>query len=437
MKISQESTLNKSTELKKEFKKRPSLFRIEAVIHDGQYYDVKKWARVALVTIEEIEEYIEKHKNYLIEKLNVKTNTYSYRVSCKQILEWYSKNNLEIKKHIVPNNFTPKIWNGFTEVEMFENNPRRYVDTVLISFYKNSNDNEKIIEKLKNIVYGYGKWVTNCYGKIYVYTLNSSFLKQKIENELSARELEQTMIRIRNSFLSRDICSFPEEFLSYFIELYLPYAVGIGKMHNKTIGVFLQSDDDKYSQYVEWILEAIRKYDESIPVPFSGYLSSVLQRWPYDLPDYYLGKKLSKFQRERFSTMDSFNDKNYSEQELEIKVKERMLEKYTEQEYDELLSQHNNWKSLTSTSNIIWKENGEEKLKNTSKNTKVISSDISMANKISYSLIKAALKTKKTKDFFNIVSNFENFNIKTFNNIDNKFKENLYKELMSNEKKNN
>jgi len=43
----------------------------------------------------------------------------------------------------------------------------------------------------------------------------------------------------------------------------------------------------------------MQKFDETQPIPFSGYLSNVLRLWPYDLPDNELGKPLSKFQRIR------------------------------------------------------------------------------------------------------------------------------------------
>ena len=52
---------------RKEWKQRPEIFRIEAVIHDGQWYNFDKWKRVALIKDEKVLlDWINKHKNILI-----------------------------------------------------------------------------------------------------------------------------------------------------------------------------------------------------------------------------------------------------------------------------------------------------------------------------------------------------------------------------------
>ena len=70
--------LKKDSDFVKQFKKYPITFRIEAVIHDGQWYTPEKWAKVAKCTLEDILNFI-KETNYLI------FNKGSYRVNKEEI----------------------------------------------------------------------------------------------------------------------------------------------------------------------------------------------------------------------------------------------------------------------------------------------------------------------------------------------------------------
>ena len=47
--------LRNDKELVRAFNEQPVFFRIEAVIHDGQWYDKAKWAKVAKVDISDVE----------------------------------------------------------------------------------------------------------------------------------------------------------------------------------------------------------------------------------------------------------------------------------------------------------------------------------------------------------------------------------------------
>lgn len=76
-------------ELKAEWKKRPLKFRIEAVIHDGQWYTFDKWKRVALVKDEnDLLDWIYENQDILIKKDE------SYRVPYDEVIKWYKEHDL-------------------------------------------------------------------------------------------------------------------------------------------------------------------------------------------------------------------------------------------------------------------------------------------------------------------------------------------------------
>lgn len=107
-------------ELKAEWKKRLLKFRIEAVIHDGQWYTFDKWKRVALVKDEnDLLDWIYENQDILIKKDE------SYRVPYDEVIKWYKEHDLPLDEPLIPNNFAPRLWSEQTEAEAYLNAPRR------------------------------------------------------------------------------------------------------------------------------------------------------------------------------------------------------------------------------------------------------------------------------------------------------------------------
>ena len=91
----------------KEYPLREPIWRIEAVIHDGSWYDVKKWARVAKVQPEDIESWIRDNR----QEVGLIKLEESYRVNYDEIIRWYSKQtDIDITDKIIPKNYPPRLW---------------------------------------------------------------------------------------------------------------------------------------------------------------------------------------------------------------------------------------------------------------------------------------------------------------------------------------
>mgnify|MGYP003082675548 FL=1 len=76
--------------IKKDFMSYDKDFRIEAVIHSGQWYTIHKWARLAVVTEQELLTHITNTSTPLIMEQN------SYRVDTAEVFRWYNENSLDI-----------------------------------------------------------------------------------------------------------------------------------------------------------------------------------------------------------------------------------------------------------------------------------------------------------------------------------------------------
>lgn len=383
--------IDNSPELMEEFKSKDKLFRIEAVIHDGQYYDVHKWAKTALVKNEDILNYIEKNKNKLVVMSN------SYRMPLVQIFDWYGKNNIEITKCIVPSNFTPKIWSGYTEAEFLENNPRMLVSSLYLNL---SSCDTETIDKIKYICLLYGNIISQNTTEFTLYTLNIDFVRHRISREFGRDIWNKIISRNRMLFKKREIGGLDNDFLNHFMNFYSEYIYGILKNHMSTINTFLPDKEDLNVQIVEWILLALSKYDESSGVPFSGYFTSVMAHWPYNLPDVELGKELANFQRDLSRITKEIEYTSNGEDISLDEIKEKMSNSYSSEDFDRLYSENRYWYNMRNTQDIYYDDTRECKaLSVDSQSTEAQKTDKNLASAISIALMDTGVRTGLWDDF--------------------------------------
>ena len=334
--------------LKSEWKKRPLKFRIEAVIHDGQWYTFDKWKRVALVKDEnDLLDWIYNNQDILIKKDE------SYRVGYDEVIRWYKEHDLPIDEPLIPNNFAPRLWSEQTEAEAYLNAPRRLISALLIE-----GEDSQLEKKCISILNKYARIVYHN-NKLYAYGLNANYFKDLLKRQLSASEYDRLKLRLRSSFYRRDLLDLTDDFVAETLLFYYSFAVLTLKPHDKTINIYLPEHDEKRAQIYEWILTAMQKFDETQPIPFSGYLSNVLRLWPYDLPDNELGKPLSKFQRIRAKAEEELSvDKETNEKRIVpiSEIQQYLSDTYTEEQFRLLEEQHQRWLSTRNTDTLVWQD---------------------------------------------------------------------------------
>lgn len=384
----------------KEFKKRPPIWRIEAVIHDGSWYDVKKWARVAKVKPDEIEAWIKKNRksSHLIKSENGE----SYRVSYDEVLNWYSRQtDISIKDKIIPNNYPPRLWDNQTEVEAFIRVPRRKTSTLTFDTM-----DDKLIAKTTKALSGVARVRFDSNDKHRAYGLSDEYMRQVLVKALSSKEIDELKIKKRKAILRRELTDFSREFIEEALMFYLPFSRNILKTHMSTLKIYLPDESDLDSQIIAWIVSAMRKFDETKPVPFSGYLNSVLRFWPYDLPDEVLGKELSHFQRQRQKAITELGqelgpDRILSNTEIADKMEMELKDFIT------LNSQHETWLAERSATTLNWSDSSNEKSGTLVGASAGTETDVILANAISVAIINAALETSNYKDAALIIKSMD------------------------------
>lgn len=425
--ITTKSTLSKTSAVKNRFKSFPPRLRIEAVIHDGQWYTIEKLAKISKTSVSEVNDFID-DVDYLIRENK------SYRVSTSEVIKWYNDNGFDLEEPLIPANYTPKIWNGLTETEHLINAPRRTVSSLTITL------DSSIEDKVKKILKGYG--YLSYYGsdKHLFTTINSGIIKKKLQNELTPEEFQKLDIRLRNNYYRRHLSDFDQSFIENFFDFYIDFAFGALRSHTSTLDIFLSDFNEKRAQVIDWIVVALYKFDETACTPFSGYLSNVLQRWPYDLPVIELGKPLADFQKKRSNAIN----KLMLEHESEIITDDMIfnLLDYDLEEFNKLNNEHILWQKLKFSTTLQWEESGNDKKGNLiyENEYESKSTDYSpdLAHHITLALLLAYDKTKDIDSLINIIKNYggldfakvkisDEFRLEMINNLDkNKLNELLY-----------
>ena len=388
--------------LRKKFNAKDELWRIEAVIHDGNWYDFDKWKRVAKVKDEQtLLDYIEANQDILI-----KSEQDSYRVGYDEIVRWYAQEGLDTKESIVPNNFPPKLWGNTTETDVFLNAPRRRAGTV--SFQA---DSDEILKRCEEILKGTGKIMPDVGGRHRAFGLSAAHMKNLLSKGLTESEFESLDLKTRSILLQRELVDLPSDWLAEALTFYAnTFAPSILKSSMSTISIYLPDRHDIHSQIVIWVITAMKKFNEDASVPFSGYLSSVLRHWPYDLPNEYLGKDLAKFQRDKKRAIDEAQSGEYEGQEVPVEVLMDIM-KMDKKEYLGLNSEHENWLATKNATTLTWEDSANEKKGELLGQGNSSEVDYSTLAKISLAAVKAGVDTADWDSTEYLISNIDESDI--------------------------
>lgn len=398
---------------KSNFLKQDKEKRIEAVISDGQWYFFDKWRRVAKVKEEELNEWIEENKEHLIiDKATTKikgvsTEVNVYRMDSEWILDWYKKHDISLKSEIVPKNFPVRLWDGKTETEHFLNNPPQFTSKVKIE------GDDDVLEKVRDNTVGCGYIETSIDNpsEIFIYCLDADYMADVVKKCLTSKELKRTKIGVRRGYWNRDLSNFSEEFLTGMYKFYLPYSRSLLVKTEETMNMFLGSREEKDVRIIRWITIAMEKYDDSKNIPFSGYLASMLARRPYELPDEYYGRKLSKFKNNRSRAEERLSKRasetSFTDEEI---AGEMGLDL---DEYKKLNREFTTLENFRNATTYEWESAEDSSMSDEDADA----NDFELAYEISKAAVEAYIKTNCYEDAMKLINNIGT-NEKSIINLD-------------------
>lgn len=385
---------------RKTFYLQPVDFRIGAIVSDGMWYSLPKWRKLAKCSEEEINNWISA-KLASGELEQSPTGAKSFRFSLDSIRKWYESNNIPFGAQIIDFLFPPRIWDEKTEVEGFLQAPLRTISIVSFSI-----SDKAVAQSIIDGLRGVARVREVEPGQYKAYGLDSTYIKARIE-ELSQGQIQKTYAR--SEAKRRELIDFTPKFAEGLMQFYNQFGKALVKPIMNTIKIFLPETEDQNSQITLWVIAAIEKFDESSAVPFSGYLNSVLHRWPYDLPADHLGKDLSSFQRERSKAIKKLGDGDEQRTHSHEAIAKEMglsIDEFMESE-----EKHQIWVKTQTASTLTWTESSEEKQVESNLSgdftSNAVDTDILLANSISKATIAAAIESRSFEEAFFVISQID------------------------------
>lgn len=394
--------MSKALYTRKTFYSQPTDFRIGAIVSDGMWYSLPKWRKLARCEEDELQEWIARYTASGDLEQSA-TGAKSYRFLLPAIRKWYHEHGYSLENdQLIDFLFPPRIWDNQTENDGFLAAPLRTVS--IVSFTADTKTASAVQEGLR----GVARVREVSPGKYKAYGLEPSHINAGI-NEV-AKELGQIIKTYTRSEASRrELVDFTPAFANRLVLFYRQFGHTLVKPMMDTIRIFIPDPEDQESQIVIWVLTAIEKFDESSSVPFSGYLNSVLRRWPYDLPAMYLGKELSAFQRERSRALKALAEEAGGKTIPNEKIAETLgLPLY---DFLELEEKHRAWVRSQTATTLSWDENADEKSVESNLSGDLTAgagdTDVELANRISIAVIQAALETQDFASSYFLISQID------------------------------
>ena len=394
--------MSKALYTRKTFYGQPTEFRIGAIVSDGMWYSLPKWRKLARCEEDELQEWIARYMATGDLEQSA-TGAKSFRFTLDAIHKWYSANDISLGDQLIDFLFPPRIWDGQTENDGFLAAPLRTVS--IVSFTADSPTAKTVTEGLR----GVARVREVSPGKYKAYGLEASHINAAIQE--SIKESPGVVIKTytRSEASRRELVDFTTPFANNLVLFYRQFGRTLVKPMMDTIRIFIPDPEDQESQIVIWVLTAIEKFDESSSVPFSGYLNSVLRRWPYDLPAMYLGKELSAFQRERSRALKALAESYDGKTIPNEKIAETLgLPLY---DFLDLEEKHRAWVRSQTATTLAWDENADEKSVESNLSGDLTAgagdTDVDLANRLSRAVIQAAIETGDFETAYFLISQID------------------------------
>lgn len=369
-----------------QFKKKPLIFRVGAILSDGQWYDVEKLRRVSHHNnTDDVQNIIDD----MMEKDMIVSSDSgeSYRMTYQQMVDWRSNNGIPLDAQIVQSILYPRIIHvgnkSVTEQEVFLPIKRHKFGSVKFML-KNVDDINEIKKELCYI----GRFVNTRFPyKWQIICLSADWCKKKLEEYENNHGGKGSIFaddgrpNIYNNGFQRDLNEIDPRAIEQIVRFYQTFQTvsSNGELRPailqpssyRTMKVYLDDgngDSGVMAQLNAFIIDAIQHYDEKCGSPFAAYLQMIVNRRVNDIPKYIIGEELAKFQNNKAKAVKALNKDNntddtwYTDEQIIDKIREiDPSYEITPESYADYDSQLKTWQQTKHTTGLQWDETGEEK----------------------------------------------------------------------------
>lgn len=156
--------------------------------------------------------------------------------------------------------------------------------------------------------------------KIYSATRTATYDRVKVLKE-EHPEYMISGIRLESNLRRRNIHALPKRYLDDMCRHYGQFAKVLLRGQMSSIKKHLPDEDDAQQQIYLWVIEAIKRYDDSTSIPFAAFLGTNIRKWVYDLNRKAYGRSIAdkelkharaanefRIKHERYPTVEELAD---------------------------------------------------------------------------------------------------------------------------------
>jgi len=237
----------------------------------------------------------------------------SYRFTSKELEMWRL---LSPTLDRTSQQLTPRYFGGILEDDGWVKAPLR--ECHLIHFKASERLTKPVLAKLVSEPMNMINLNEDGLYKIYSYDKTRTYDRVK---ELKEEFPEYTIsgIRLEANLRRRNVDELPPRYFSDMCKHYGQFAKILLRGQISSIRKHLPEDDDAQQQIYLWVIEAIKRYDDSTSIPFAAYLGTNIKKWVYDLNRKAYGRSIADKELKHSRAINEFRakeERNPTTQEL-------------------------------------------------------------------------------------------------------------------------
>lgn len=127
-----------------------------------------------------------------------------------------------------------------------------------------------------------------------IYAEDNSDTYDKVQELKTLRpEAKISGIRLESNLKRRNVSELPKRYYSDLCHHYGNFSKVLLRNKMSSITKHLPDVDDQKQQIYIWVIEAVKRYDDSTSIPFAAYLGTALNKWVYDLNRKAYGRSIA------------------------------------------------------------------------------------------------------------------------------------------------
>lgn len=237
----------------------------------------------------------------------------SYRFIAKELEMWRL---LSPTLDRTSQQLTPRYFGGILEDDGWKNAPLR--ECHLVHFKASERLAKSVLSKLVSEPMDMINLNEDGLYKIYSYNKTKTYDRVK-ELKEQFPEYGISGIRLEANLRRRNLNELPSRYLSDMCKHYGQFAKVLLRGQTSSIKKHLPEDDDAQQQIYLWVIEAIKRYDDSTSIPFAAYLGTNIKKWVYDLNRKAYGRSIADKELKHSRAINEFRtreERNPSTEEL-------------------------------------------------------------------------------------------------------------------------